>query len=183
MTKYMNRPALTPQQEAEIFPLLDRALELSFGKAIIHKCTFARANYLSRILNGERNRNAILSISTYSPGEPLYGKGLYYHLVIESVPQGLIIGNVEHPPSSLTWKIIECAATRKSVDVSEFAKRTILSRLGRLRERHPELATIFFSGGALHFATPTFEELVVVDIDVENRIDKPTNEDRAKLKQ
>lgn len=83
MTKYARRTALTTNQGLEIFPILDMALNLPFGKAVLHPCPTTRAEYLARILNGERYRNAVESLSTYLEENPFYGKGLYYNLVIE----------------------------------------------------------------------------------------------------
>lgn len=181
MTKYMNRPALTPSQEQEIFPLLDKALSLPFGKAIFYQCSKSRANYLTRTLNGEKYRNAIQSISTYLPSEPLYGKGLYYHLVIESRLRGVIIGNVESPPSTLTWRIIECAASRKPVSIAEYSSLTVLSRLNKLKERHEELRPIYIQDNVLKYAIPDPEEMLIVDIDTGARtVPRPTAEQRAK---
>ena len=182
MGKYLNRPALTTGQETEIFPLLDAALQLPFGKGIIHKCSPPRADYLSRILNGERYRNAIESISMYTPDEPLYGKGLYYHLVIEPCSKGLVIANVENPPESLTWAIIQCAATKRPVDVSMYKLTTAKSRINKLVERHKELKGIFIdSDGFMKCITPNPEELVIVDIDVAgSTVPAPSPEQRAK---
>lgn len=183
MTKYMNRPALTSQQESEIFPLLDSALKLPFGKAIVHQCSVSRAKYLSRILNGERYRNAIQSVSMYTPEEPLYGKGLYYHLVIEPFAKGLLVAHVEVPPTSLTWHIIECAATHQAVDVSSYTPVTVNTRLNKLRERHEEIRGIYLDGTHLKHATPSLEELIVVDVDTgTGKIPKPSPEQRAKIR-
>lgn len=181
--KYMNRPALTSQQESEIFPLLDSALQLPFGKAIVHQCSTSRAAYLSRILNGERYRNAIQSISMYTPEEPLYGKGLYYHLVIEPFTKGLLVAHVEVPPTSLTWRIIECAATKRSVDVSAYTAVTVNARLNKLRERHEEIRGIYLDGTCLKHSAPSIEELVVVDVDTGiGKIPTPSPEQRAKTR-
>ena len=183
MGKYLNRPALTSQQEAEIFPLLDAALQLPFGKALVHQCSTSRARYLSRILNGERYRNAIQSISMYTPEEPLYGRGLYYHLVIEPFTKGLLVAHVEIPPTSLTWHIIECAAARQAVDVSAYTTVTVNARLNKLRERHEEIRGIYLDGTHLKHATPSVEELIVVDVDTgTGKIPAPSPEQRAKLK-
>lgn len=182
MPKYLNKPAITAGQEAEIFPLLDAALQLPFGKAIVHKCSPTRANYLSRILNGERYRNAIESLSMYTPNEPLYGKGLYYHLVIEQFPKGLLIASVESPPETLTFAIIKCAATRQPVDISAYKFTTVQSRINKLRERHPELKGLFAEqDGFVKCATLNQEEFVVVDIDVGGqKVRTPSPEHRAK---
>lgn len=186
MTKYMNRASLTVNQEEEIFPILDAAVQLPFGKAILHKCSPSRADYLSRVLNGERTRSAILSISTYTPDEILYGKGLYHHLVIEPSEQGLLVANVEYPPETVTSLIIQCAATQKPVSYGNFRPRTVTSRLTRLKERYPqELGHVYAAGEGLFFAVPKVEELVIVDIDCNpsRKVPGPTPEDAAKLRQ
>ncbi len=183
MSKYLNRPALTSGQGEEIYPLLDAALKLPFGKAIVHKCSKSRANYLSRTLNGERYRNAIESIAAYLPTEPLYGKGLYYHLVIEAFDKGLLIANVKAPPATLTWAIIQCAATKKPVDVSAYNPLTVKSRLCKLRERHEEVKKIFLEGNTIKYAIVNAEELVIVDIDIgTNTVPGPTREQRTKTR-
>ena len=180
--KYMNRPAITSGQEAEIFPLLDAALQLPFGKAIVHRCSPSRANYLSRILNGERYRNAIESLSMYTPDEPLYGKGLYYHLVIEQFSKGLLIANVEFPPETLTSAIIKCAATKQPVNVSAYKYTTVKSRINKLTERHKELKGLFAEqDGFVKCAVLNPEELAVVDIDIGGQtVNAPSPEQRAK---
>jgi len=182
MPKYLNKPAITAGQEAEIFPLLDAALQLPFGKAIVHKCSPTRANYLSRILNGERYRNAIESLSMYEPGEPLYGKGLYYHLVIEQFPKGLLIASVKSPPETLTSALIKCAATKRPVDVSAYKYTTVKSRINKLAERHKELKGLYVEqDGFVKCVTIDPEELAVVDIDIGGKtVNAPTREQRAR---
>jgi hypothetical protein len=182
MGKYLNRPAITAGQEAEIFPLLDAALQLPFGKAIAHKCSAPRANYLSRILNGERYRNAIESLSMYTPDEPLYGKGLYYHLVIEQFPKGLLIASVKFPPETLTSALIKCAATKQPIDVSAYKYTTIKSRINKLVERHKELKGLYAEqDGFVRCITIDPEELAIVDIDIGGpTVPVPSPEQRAK---
>lgn len=183
MSKYINRNYMYPSQEAEIFPILDSALTLPFGKAIIHKCGQPRANYLSRILNGERYRNGILSISTYSPNEPLYGKGLYYHLVIETTTKGLIVANVENPVLTTTDQIIQCAAFHHPVAFT-CSINAASNRLTKLTERYPtELNSIYVDKNTNQFiyAIPKYEEMIIVDIDINREhVPEPTEEQIAK---
>lgn len=183
MSKYTNRNYMYPSQEAEIFPILDSALALPFGKALIHKCSQPRANYLSRILNGERYRNGILSISTYSPNEPLYGKGLYYHLVIETTTKGLIVANVENPVPTITDQITQCAAFHQPVTFT-CSFNTATNRLTRLIERYPtELNSVYADRDASQFvyAIPKYEEMIIVDVDVNRaHVPDPTEEQMAK---
>lgn len=184
--KYMNRSPLTDGQEAEAFPLLDAALALPFGKAIFYTCTKSRASYLARMLKGECYRNAIQSLSTYLPSEPLYGKGLYYHLVIETRPKGLVIANVEKPPVTLTQLIIQCAATGRPVENPGFSAVTIQSRLNKLKERYQEIRHVYFDRNVdqLRYAIPDPEEMVVVDIDSGGEaLSPPSQKQRAKIGQ
>lgn len=185
MTKYMNRPAITEGQEAEGYPLLDAALALPFGKAIFYSCTKSRADYLYRVLTGECHRNAIQSISTYLPSEPLYGKGLYYHLVIEKRSKGLLVANVEHPHLTLTWCIIKCAAERKPIDISSYNQITVQSRLNKFKERYAEIKPVYLEKELkqLRYAIPSPEEMVIVDIDSGGYIAAPTAAQRAKIRQ
>lgn len=184
MTKYAKRLALTSGQELEIFPILDKALALPFGKALFHACPKSRANYLSRILNGERYRNAIESISMYPQEDPLYGKGLYYNLVIEPRASGLLVASIENPPPTLTWYIIECASTKKPVLVPN-TERTVQSRLAKLKERHQELSHVYYnmSDKTLYYSDPSLEEMVIVDIDIGgSTVPPPSPENRAKIR-
>lgn len=185
MNKYINKPAIVPGQEAEIFPLLDAALALPYGKAVVYQTTVKRANYLYRIIQGERYRNAIYSLATYASEEYLYGKGLYYHLVPEAHPKGLIIANLENPPGNLTWDIIRCAAIKKSVPIIT-GVRQARSRLNQLKAKFPvELGPIYTdtTGSMFCYAIPSIEELVIVDIDVSEKLPNPTDEQKAKVHQ
>lgn len=168
MVKYTKKPHLAPAQEREIFPLMDAALALPFGKAVVYETTVHRANYLFRSIQGERYRNAIESIATYTPDDYLYGRGLYYHLVIDVHPKGLIIANVENPPGSVTWDIINCLATRKPVAFTA-SVQTATSRLNKLKQRFPDIIRSIYieaSQQLFCYAEPNVEELIVVDIDV-----------------
>jgi hypothetical protein len=184
MTKYARRTALTTNQGLEIFPILDMALNLPFGKAVLHPCPTTRAEYLARILNGERYRNAVESLSTYLEENPFYGKGLYYNLVIEPRKNGLLVANVENPPHTLTWYIIECAATKKPV-VVPYPAHTVQARLNKLRARHQEISPVYYKHAekTLHYAIPSLEQMVIVDIDIEgsSTVPPPSPEDRAKI--
>jgi len=184
MSKYLSRAAITEGQEAEAFPLLDAALALPFGKAVFHECSKSRAAYLQRLLTGEIYRNAIQSISAYLPSEPLYGRGLYYHITVEHRSHGIIIAHLENPLITITWLIIKCAAERQPVLVPHKAV-TVQSRLNKLKERHQEIRHVYFDNKSneLRYAIPTTEEMVVVDIDVNDRILSPSRETRAKIEQ
>lgn len=183
--KYSRRQSLTEQQGAEIYPIIDRALELPFGKAIVFQCSATRANYLARVITGERARNAIESIVMYTPDDYLYGKGLYYHVIAEAHYKGLIVAHVENPPDSLVQRIIRCAATKSPVPyLTKYT--TAKSRLARMKERYPEiLGPVYIDeiNKSFHCAVVKEEELIVVDIDVNpaaRTVPAPTEEERAK---
>ncbi len=181
--KYMNKPPIVPGQEREIFPIIDAALQLPYGKAIAYQCPKTRANYLYRIIQGERYRNAIESTATYTSDDYLYGRGLYYHLVPEVRSKGLILANVENPPGTITWDIIKCVATKKPVEIT-VPLNTAQSRLNQLKAKFPnELGSIYISNGQLCYSIPSPEELIVVDIDTGGKVLSPTSEQRAKLRQ
>jgi hypothetical protein len=183
MPKYLRKPPLVPMQEMEIYPLMDGAMELPIGKALVYPCTPSRANYLVRIISGERYRNAISSIFTYSPGEPLYGKGLYYNLEVQAIPKGLLLAHVEAPLDSITWRIIQCAATKKAVPIAPYKYNRCLSRLNQLRLRNSELF-IFIENDCFNWAAPSKEEMIVVDIDVKGEtVPPPTAEQKVKARQ
>ncbi len=185
MTKYMNRQPLSSTQESEIYPILDAAIQLPFGKAIIYPCSKKRAIYLSNYLQGEQYRNAIISVSTYPPEHMLYGKGLYYNLVIEPRDKGVLVANLMYPPDSITWQIIRCFATKKPVPITEPPIK-VNSRLNKLKERYPELKSLYVSPDDMKIcrAIATEEELFVVDIDPGvGNVPRPTPEVRAKSRQ
>jgi hypothetical protein len=185
MPKYMNKPPLTKQQEQEIFPLMDAALELPFGKAILYPCSVTRATYLFNIINGERYRNAVESTCAYREGEPLYGKGIYYHLVVSVHDKGLLVAHVETPPTSVVWDIIQCMATKSPVDIKEKLV-TAQSRLKKNQEKHPELNAVYIDAEAMQFrcSIPNTEEMAIVDIDLDPSLalGRPTPEQVAKAK-
>lgn len=186
--KYNKRLSLTPQQGAEIYPLLDKALQLPFNKAIVYPCSDTRADYLTRIIMGERYRNAVESIEIYTPEEPLYGKGLYYHVFPQPHSRGLILANVENPPATLTWMIIQCAAFKEDVTANGYAFGTVNSRLGKLRERYPDIINPVYLEGTeppvLKYGIPKPEEIIIVDIDVSSsrQVPEPTTEQYAKAR-
>ena len=92
---------------------------------------------------------------------------------------------MENPPPTLTWYIIECAASKKPVNVSHYKSTTVLTRLNKLRERHQELKPIYLDqvSQTLRYAIPDEEDMIVVDIDVKDKVPRPSAEQRAKLRQ
>jgi hypothetical protein len=185
--KYARKPHLVPAQERELYPLLDAALKLPYGKAIVHETSTSRANYLYRLATGVRYHNAIESLSIYQPDEMLYGHGVYFNLVIDRHPRGLVIAHIKNPPRTLTWDIIECAATKQPIPFTVNPK-TAHSRLAKLKERFPEeLGSIYIDQErqAFCYAIPTEEELIIVDVDVTpgTATLSVTPEQRAKIKQ
>lgn len=181
--KYSRRQSLTDRQALEIYPIIDKALELPYGKAVVLPCAFSRAEYLSRVITGEKHRNAIESIPMYSPGDFLYGKGLYYHVIADPHAKGLIVAHVEIPPDSLIMRIVRCAAEKQPVKyLTKYG--TALSRLNRMKERYPEILGQVFvdeASESFNYADIKEEELVIIDIDVNtDTVPAPTKEERAK---
>lgn len=180
--------SLTRQQEAEIFPILDKALALPQGKAIIYPCSRSRANYLERMISGFRYDNAIESIEMYSPEEPLYGQGNYALLWAEEHPKGLVLAHLDAPRDTLAWRLIQVAAFHRPLKLNN-AYGTCRTRLARFRKRHPVImAPVWIEAGPpiiARYGEASPEELVVVDIDVDPslKLRSPTQEDRAKLRQ
>jgi hypothetical protein len=185
MPKYLNKPAIVPGQERELYPLFDTVLTLPYNKAIVYEVAESRANYLYRVAQGLIYRNAIESISIYTSEDYFYGRGVYYHIVPEVHSRGLIIAHVENPPHSFTWDVIKCAATQKPIPFT-VALTTATSRLNKLRTNFPDqIGPIYIDAQSqkLCYAIPKEEELVIVDIDVGEKVPAPTKEQRAKLKQ
>ena len=185
MGKYLNRQPLYSTQENEIYTILDAAIQLPYGKAVVYPCSKKRAVYLANYLHGEQYRNAISSISTYPPDHMLYGRGLYYNLVIEPREKGVLVANIMYPPDNTTWQIIRCFATQKPVHFTDTPVK-VNSRLNKLKERHPELKALYVSPDNLEIrcANTTEEELIIVDIDPGvGVIPRPTPEQCAKSRQ
>src|SRR5574343_1460276 len=185
MTKYMNRQPLSPTQESEIYPILDAAVQLPFGKGIIYPCTKKRAVYLTNCLQGEQYRNAIASVSTYPSDHMLYGKGLYYNLVIEPRERSILVAHLQYPPETSTWQIIRCLATQQPVKFTDKYTR-VASRLNKLKERHPELKALYvdIAKSEIKYATITEEEFIIVDVDIgDATVKRPSPEQRAKARQ
>jgi len=179
------RSALTPQQEREIYPLLDRALELPYGKAIVYPCAPTRAEYLTRVITGERHRSAIEAIASYPPDDPLHGVGLFGKIWVEPHPKGLVLANLNEPRETLAWLLIQCAATKKPHQLHNTYGVSV-SRLNRFKERYPEImGPVWVDPGppvVARFGEPDPEELVIVDIDVQpdRPVNNPTQEEYAK---
>lgn len=177
---------LSPQQEAEILPILDTTLGLAPGKATLYRCTVSRADYLSRIITGLRYESAIESIEIYQPDEPLYGMGLYSTIWAEPHERGLLIANFTDPPDSLVWRLIQCAAFG---DIElEHTVGVARTRLLKLQKKYPIFNKIWIETGPpvrARISEVTTEELVVVDIDVDptRAVPAPTPEQRAKARQ
>jgi len=180
---------LTPQQEQEIYPILDKALTLPPGKGVLHRCTPQRANYLTRMIRGLRYDTAIESIEIYQPGEPLYGLGMYARLWAEAHDQGLLTTNLASPHVNLMWRLITCAATQSRVQLPDESFNRARQRLARAQKKYPEtMNRVYIENAAppaslvaVH-ALVVAEELLVVDIDVrpEAGLRGPTDEQVAK---
>ena len=178
--------SLTLQQEQEIYPILDKALDLPPGKGVLHRCTAKRASYLTRMIRGLRYDTAVESIEIYQPGEPLYGLGMYACLWAEPHEQGLLATNLPSPHINLMWKLITCAATQSRVELPGVVFNIARQRLARIQRKYPETMNRVYIENtlppvAMH-ATAVAEELLVVDIDIrpEGKLRGPTDEQIAK---
>lgn len=181
--------SLTPQQEAEIYPILDKALDLPAGKGVLHRCTVKRADYLTRMIQGIRYDSAIESIEMYKPGEPLYGLGSYSCLWVEPHDQGLLATNLVSPPVNLMWRLIQCAATQETIDLPDVSYNRARQRLARAQRKYPAIMnSVFITDGypiTASYGGTTAEEALIVDIDYKpaGRLRNPTDEEVAKAKQ
>ena len=178
---------LTPQQCNEIYPLLDKVLALPFGKAIVYPCAPGRADYLDRVITGMRYETAIESIEMYTPDDPLHGKGSYANIWTELCEQGLLLAHLDAPKDTLAWRLIQCAATRRPQDLSDFIFPTARSRLHRYQKTYPSImGPLWIEYGPpmqVQYAEKSTEELAVVDIDVDpsrKHVPAPTEQEKAK---
>lgn len=173
--------SLTAQQEAEIYPLLDQVLELEVGKAILHKCTTERANYLARIIQGLRYDLAIESIATYDEGSPFYGLGVYANVWVEAHDQGLLLTMLAEPADTAMWRIIKCCATgeMQQLDTSIAAAR---QRLSRSKKKYPDiLGKLWITDNPTTvYHTKKEKEQIIVDIDINpaGKVPAPTQEEK-----
>lgn len=160
--------ALSEQQEQEIYPLLDEVLELELGKALLYKCVPSRANYLTRIIRGLRYDLAMESIVTYEENHPLYGQGVYASLWAEPHPKGLLLTVLEEPHVTLVWKLIQCRATKESIEIDENFGH-IKQRLTRAKKKYPEIMGGLWVENTVpptaHYQ-PAPKASVIIDIDV-----------------
>jgi len=179
---------LTPQQEAEIYPILDKALELPPNKGVLHKCTVKRADYLTRMIQGIRYDSAIESIVTYKPGDALYGLGLYSCLWVEPHEQGLLATSLTEPLINLMWQLIQCAAHHMPVQLLNTTYNRSRQRLARAQKKYPDIMNaVYITEGdppIAMYGIVTAEEILVVDIDKkpEVRLNGPSDKDLAKAR-
>jgi len=188
---------LTPQQEAEIYPILDKALELPPNKGVLHKCTVKRADYLTRMIQGLRYDSAIESIVMYKPDHALYGLGIYSRLWVEPHEQGLLATSLVEPPVNLMWQMIQCAAHQVPVPLVNTSDRDRMQhitynrarqRLARAQKKYPDIMNaVYITEGdppTAMYGVVTPEEILVVDIDKkpEARLKAPTDLDVAKAR-
>jgi hypothetical protein len=177
---------LSPQQEAEVYPILDSALAKPPGKAVLYNCTTPRAGYLSRLITGLRYDSAIESIETYTPGEALYGLGLYSTLWAEPHEEGLLVANFAEPPDSLAWRLIQARAHHTSIELIHTVQ-VARTRLIRMQKKQPIMRAVWIETGPpvrACYGETTTEELVIVDIDYDPTkiLHAPTPEDYAKAR-
>jgi len=174
---------LTPQQESEIYPLLDSVLELQVGKAVLHKCTPKRANYLTRIIQGLRYDSAIESLITYDSTSPLYGQGVYANIWVEPHARGLLITTLTSPAETAMWRIIQCCATREPQELGT-TLGAARQRLQRAKKKYPEIMNKLWitDNPPTVCCSQKDKEQLVVDIDINpaGGIPKPTQDDVAK---
>lgn len=178
--------SLTPQQESEIYPLLDSVLELPIGKAILHKCQLSRANYLARVITGLRYDSAVESIVTYDPSSPLYGKGVYANIWAEPHERGLLITTLAEPVDTTMWRLIRCCATQEPQDL-ETTPAAARQRLSRAKKKYPEIMNNLWTTGdippTVYYAQKEAEQTVVdIDLNPAGDIPSPTQEDIAKAR-
>ena len=176
--------SLTRQQELEIYPLLDSVLELQVGKAILYKCEPARANYLTRMIQGLRYDSAVESILTYDNTSPLYGQGSYANIWVEPHERGLLITTLPSPADTVMWRIIQCRATEKSQQL-ETSIAMARQRLFRAQKKYPEiLGKLWITDGnppIMHYAQGIKEQTIVdIDIDPGGNMPPLTQEQIAK---
>lgn len=175
---------LSKAQEREIYPILDKAMELDPGKAVLHKCTAKRSDYLTRTIQGLRYDTAIESILMYEPNHPLYGRGMYATLWVEAAEQGLVAANLPEPYDNLMWRLIQCAATKKTVLLTG-RSGSARQRLIRAQKKYPEVMGVLWirkDPFAVCYANVDEEELIIVDIDINptEELKAPTPEQKAK---
>lgn len=179
---------LTPQQEAEIYPILDKALELPPNKGVLHKCTVKRADYLTRMIQGIRYDSAIESIVTYKPDHALYGLGLYSCLWVEPHEQGLLATSLSEPLINLMWQLIQCAAHQLPVELLDTTYNRARQRLARAQKKYPDIMNaVYITEGdppTAMYGVVTPEEILVVDIDKkpQGQLNAPSDKDLAKAK-
>lgn len=178
---------LTPQQEAEIYPIIDRALDQPPGKGILYKCTAKRADYLARMIQGVRYDSAIESIEMYSPDDPLYGLGSYSHLWVEPHDQGLLATNLPAPHETTMWRLIQCAASQEPVELPGVTINYARQLLIRKQKKYAGVMNHIYVVEGERWPVARYglcdeEELLVVDIDInpEGRLAAPTDEELAK---
>ena len=168
---------LTPQQELEIYPLLDQVLELPVGKALLHKCAPPRANYLTRIIKGLRYESAIESIAIYDSTNPLYGQGVYANVWVEPHERGLLITILAIPADSPSWSIIQCRADEETKELNSTLSATRQS-LTRMQKKYPEIMGSVWvlndDGQPVARYTQKNIDQSIVDIDINPAEDVPT---------
>ncbi len=181
--------SLTRQQEIEIYPILDKVLDLPIGKAVLHPCTLARANYLTRIILGLRYDTALESLLMYQESNPLYGKGIYAYIWAEPNEQGLVVSKLPEPYDNTMWRLIRCATEKQSVELDS-TFNSARQQLIRAQKKHPEvmerlLLTNDSDPLIIKYITLGQEELIIVDIDInpeKRKIPELTGENLIKSK-
>lgn len=179
---------LSTQQEAEIYPILDKALDLPPGKGVLHRCTVKRADYLTRMIQGVRYDSAIESIVMYEPDQALYGLGSYSCLWVEPHEQGLLATNLSEPLVNLMWQLIQCAAHHQPIPLLDVRYNRARQRLVRAQRKYPDIMNAVYivegEPSIAMYGTVSPEEILVVDIDLkpQGRLNAPKDKDVAKAR-
>lgn len=178
---------LSKQQELEIYPLLDKVLELPPGKAILRECSTSRADYLSRMIKGIIYNTAIESIEMYDDKHPLYGLGSYGKIWAEPHERGLLVSRLTAPLLTLPWQLIQVAAFHQKTQLVEPKIGRCRQRLARFQRKYPEIMNnVWISADsdppeAYYGELPTEQTLVVdIDVDPSQRL-MPSADDFQKL--
>lgn len=178
---------LSKQQELEIYPLLDKVLELPSGKGILRECSISRADYLTRMIKGFIYDNAIESIEMYDEKHPLYGLGSYGKLWAEPHERGLLVSRLRQPPLTLAWQLIQVAATKQKAQLIELKIGRCRQRLARFQRKHPQIMNkVWISADTdppeAYYGELSEEQTLVVDIDVDYDRLMPTADDFQKAR-
>jgi hypothetical protein len=163
--------SLSKQQEHEIYPILDKVLELPPNKGVLRECSTSRADYLSRMIKGIIYDTAVESIEMYDNTHPLYGLGSYGKLWAEPHERGLLITRLQTPLLTLPWQLIQVAAFHQTIQLIEPVIGRCRQRLARFQRKYPTIMNkVWISADTdppeAYYGELSAEQTLVVDIDV-----------------